>query len=186
VLIPAAADQLDCVVIASGGFADGRGLVAALALGADAINMGTRFMCTAESPIHENIKRRIVEADERQTDLIFRSYRHTARVAKNSISQQVIAIEKEGRPFEDVRDLVSGARGKTVYETGDPEAGIWSAGLCQGLIHDVPTCAELVDSIISEADAIINDRLARFNRQPLAQRAELTPRRRAPAAGVRD
>ncbi|HEX4110177.1 MAG TPA: nitronate monooxygenase family protein [Solirubrobacteraceae bacterium] len=159
VLIPAAADQLDCVLIASGGFADGRGLVAALALGADAINMGTRFMCTAESPIHQRVKERLVEADERQTDLIFRSYRNTARVARNAISQQVIAIEKEGRPFEHVKDLVSGARGKTVYETGDTDAGIWSAGLCQGLIHDIPTCAELVESIMSEADRIIHDRL---------------------------
>ncbi|XAY07261.1 NADH:quinone reductase [Paraconexibacter sp. AEG42_29] len=162
VLIPAAADQLDCVLIASGGIADARGLVAALALGADAVNMGTRFMCTVESPIHDNIKQHLVQADERQTDLIFRSYRNTARVAKNSVSQQVIEIEKEGRPFEDVRDLVSGARGKTVYETGDPDAGIWSAGLCQGLIHDVPTCAELVDRMMTEAEAIIADRLNAF------------------------
>lgn len=162
VLIPAAADALDIPIIASGGIADARGLVAALALGADAVNMGTRFMCTVESPIHENIKQHIVAADERQTDLIFRSYRNTARVAKNAISQQVIAIEREGRPFEDVRDLVSGARGKTVYETGDPDAGIWTAGLCQGLIHDVPTCAELVERMMSEAEAIIAERLAGF------------------------
>ncbi|UTI64740.1 nitronate monooxygenase family protein [Paraconexibacter antarcticus] len=162
VLIPAAADKLDIPIIASGGIADARGLVAALALGADAVNMGTRFMCTAESPIHENIKQHIVTADERQTDLIFRSYRNTARVAKNAISQQVIAIEQEGRPFEDVRDLVSGARGRTVYETGDPDAGIWTAGLCQGLIHDVPTCAELVERMMSEAEAIIAERLVGF------------------------
>lgn len=162
VLIPAAADQLDCCLIASGGFADGRGLVAALSLGADAINMGTRFMCTVESPIHDNVKQRLVEADERQTDLIFRSYRNTARVAKNAISQQVIEIEKEGRPFEDVKDLVSGQRGKTVYETGDLDAGIWSAGLCQGLIKDVPTCGELVETIMSDAEQIIHERLVGF------------------------
>jgi nitronate monooxygenase len=122
--------------------------------------MGTRFMCTAESPIHENIKQHIVQADERSTDLIFRSYRNTARVARNSISRQVIAIEAEGRPFEDVKDLVSGARGRTVYETGDPDAGIWSAGLVQGLINDVPTCGELVGRIMTEAEQLISERLA--------------------------
>jgi NAD(P)H-dependent flavin oxidoreductase YrpB (nitropropane dioxygenase family) len=160
VLIPAAADKLEIPIIASGGFADARGLVGALALGADAVNMGTRFMCTAESPIHENIKRRIVEADERQTDLIFRSFRNTARVARNSISQQVIEIERGGGSFEDVRELVAGVRGRKVYENGDPDAGIWSAGLCQGLIHDIPTCAELVERIVTEAEAIIAERLA--------------------------
>jgi nitronate monooxygenase len=160
VLIPAAADQLEIPIIASGGFADARGLVGALALGADAVNMGTRFMCTAESPIHENIKRRIVEADERQTDLIFRTFRNTARVARNAISQQVIEIERAGGGFEDVRELVAGVRGRTVYENGDPDAGIWSAGLCQGLIHDVPTCAELIERIVTESEAIIVERLA--------------------------
>lgn len=160
VLIPAAADQLDCCIIASGGFADGRGLVAALALGADAINMGTRFMCTAESPVHENVKQRLVEADERQTDLVFRSYRNTARVARNSISRQVRAIEREGRPFEDVRELVSGQRGRRVFETGDLEAGIWSAGLSQGLVHDIPTCEELVERIMTQADELVHGRLA--------------------------
>ena len=166
VLIPATADKLDIPIIASGGFADARGLVASLALGADAVNMGTRFMCTVESPIHENIKRELVERDERQTDLIFRTLRNTARVAKNSVSQEVLEIEREGGSFEDIKHLVAGKRGKTVYETGDPEAGIWSAGLCQGLIHDVPTCAELVERIMSEADAIINDRLAGFAGSP--------------------
>jgi NADH:quinone reductase (non-electrogenic) len=160
VLIPAAADQLEIPIIASGGFADARGLVAALALGADAVNMGTRFMCTAESPIHENIKRRIVENDERQTDLIFRTLRNTARVAKNAISQEVIGIEKQGGTFEDIKHLVAGARGRTVYENGDPDAGIWSAGLCQGLIHDIPTCAELIETIMTDADQIIAERLA--------------------------
>jgi nitronate monooxygenase len=117
-------------------------------------------MCTAESPIHENIKRRIVEADERQTDLIFRSFRNTARVARNSISQQVIEIERGGGSFEDVRELVAGVRGRKVYENGDPDAGIWSAGLCQGLIHDIPTCGELIETIMTEADQIIAGRLA--------------------------
>ncbi len=159
VLIPAAADRLDIPLIASGGIADARGLVAALALGADAVNMGTRFMCTAESPIHDNIKRHITLADERSTDVIFRPFRNTARVARNAVSQQVLEIERSGGAFEDVAHLVAGARGRTVYEDGDPDAGIWSAGLCQGLIHDVPTCAELIERMVLGAREIIASRL---------------------------
>lgn len=160
ILIPRAADALDIPLIASGGISDARGMVAALALGADAINMGTRFMCTAESPIHEKVKDHLIQADERMTDHIFRSFRNTARVAKNAVSQEVIRIEKEGGDFEAVRELVSGARGKTVYETGDTDAGIWSAGLSQALIDDAPTCQELVDRMVTEAEAIINERLS--------------------------
>jgi NADH:quinone reductase (non-electrogenic) len=162
VLIPAAADKLGIPIIASGGIADARGLVAALALGADAINMGTRFMCTVESPIHENIKQRLVEADERMTQHIFRTLRNTARVARNSVSEEVVEIERSGGSFADIQHLVAGKRGRLVYETGDPEAGVWSAGLCQGLIHDVPTCGELVERMISEAEEIIAGRLAGF------------------------
>jgi len=160
ILIPAAADKVKIPMIASGGFGDARGLVAALALGADGINMGTRFMATKESPIHENVKQQMVENDERATDLIFRTMRNTARVAKNAISQQVVELERGGAKFEDVRELVAGARGKIVYETGDPDHGIWSAGMIQGLIHDIPSCAELVGRIVSEAEAIIHGRLA--------------------------
>jgi nitronate monooxygenase len=160
ILIPAAADRVKIPMIASGGFGDARGLVAALALGADGINMGTRFMATKESPIHENVKQQMVENDERATDLIFRTMRNTARVARNAISQQVVELERGGAKFEDVRDLVAGARGKVVYETGDPDHGIWSAGMIQGLIHDIPTCAELIGRIVSEAEAIIQGRLA--------------------------
>ena len=159
VLIPATADQLEIPIIASGGIADARGLVAALALGADAVNMGTRFMCTAESPIHLRIKQQIVAGDELATDLIFRSYRNTARVARNGISQSVVALERDGRPFEDVRDLVAGVRGRTVFESGDAEAGIWTAGLSQALIHDIPTCRALVGRIMGEAEEIIRGRL---------------------------
>ena len=165
VLIPAAADRLTIPLIASGGFADARGMVAALALGADAINMGTRFMCTVESPIHQAIKERIVQGDERQTDLIFRSFRNTARVARNSVSQEVLQLEREGRPFEDVAPLVAGARGRKVFEDGDPDAGIWPAGLVQGLINDVPTCAELIERIVLGANEIITGRLARIAEQ---------------------
>jgi NADH:quinone reductase (non-electrogenic) len=159
ILIPAAADKIRIPMIASGGFGDGRGLVAALALGADGINMGTRFMATAESPIHDNVKQQMVANDERATDLIFRTMRNTARVAKNAVSQQVVALERGGATFEQVRDLVAGSRGKVVYEAGDPDHGIWSAGQVQGLIRDVPTCAELVARIVAEAEEIIRGRL---------------------------
>ena len=159
ILIPAAADRVKIPMIASGGFGDARGLVAALALGADGINMGTRFMATKESPIHENVKQQMVLNDERATDLIFRTMHNTSRVAKNAISQKVVEMEKAGAKFEDVRELVAGTRGRVVYETGDPDHGIWSAGQIQGLIHDVPSCEELIHRIVSEAEAIIRGRL---------------------------
>jgi NAD(P)H-dependent flavin oxidoreductase YrpB (nitropropane dioxygenase family) len=155
ILIPVTADKLTIPIIASGGIADARGLVAALALGADGVNMGTRFMATAESYVHDNVKQAMVQADERSTDLIFRTMRNTARVAKNAVSQQVRAIEGEGGSFDDVRDLVAGARGREVYETGDPDRGIWSAGMTLGLIHDIPTVAELVERLMTEAEEII-------------------------------
>ncbi len=139
VLIAAAAEQITVPMIASGGFGDGRGLVAALALGADGINMGTRFMCTAESPIHQRIKEAIVAGNETDTELIFRPLRNTARVASNTVSREVVEILDRGGKFEDVRELVAGARGRLVYENGDPpEAGIWTVGTVQGIIHDIP------------------------------------------------
>jgi NADH:quinone reductase (non-electrogenic) len=160
VLIPAAADKLKIPFIASGGFADARGLVAAIALGADGINMGTRFMCTRESPVHENVKQQIVANDERATDLIFRTLRNTARVARNSVSREVVAIEgRGGATIQDLAHLVAGARGRVVFEQGDSEHGIWSAGQVQGLIHDIPTVAELVQRIVTEAEDIIAKRL---------------------------
>jgi len=160
VLIPAAAQQITIPMIASGGFGDARGLVAALALGADGINMGTRFMATAEAPIHDNVKQALVDGDERSTNLIFRELRNTARVAKNAISDEVVGILADGGKFEDVRELVAGVRGRTVYETGDLDGGIWSAGTVQGIINDVPTCAELIGRIASEAEDIISSKLA--------------------------
>ena len=159
ILIPAAADKVKIPMIASGGFGDGRGLAAALALGAEGINMGTRFMATVESPIHENVKRQMVENDERATDLIFRTMRNTSRVARNAISQQVVELERSGAKFEDVRELVAGTRGRVVYETGDPDHGIWSAGMIQGLIHDIPTCDVLLKRIVAEAEEIIRGRM---------------------------
>ncbi len=160
VLIAAAADKITIPMVASGGFADGRGLVAALALGADGINMGTRFMCTVESPIHQRVKEAIVAASETDTELIFRPLRNTARVASNSVSREVVDILDRGGAFEDVRELVSGARGRTVFENGDLEAGIWSVGTAQGLIHDIPTVAELVERIVGDAQTLITERLA--------------------------
>ncbi|KAA1394304.1 NAD(P)H-dependent flavin oxidoreductase [Aeromicrobium ginsengisoli] len=151
VLLPAAADALDIPVIASGGFADGRGLMAALSLGADAVTMGTRFMCTAESPVHENVKRAIVEAGERDTELIFRELRNTARVASNGVSRRVVDILSNGGEFADVKDLVAGVRGRKVFEEGDVEAGIWTTGMAQGLIRDIPRVADLIDRIMAEA-----------------------------------
>ena len=160
ILFPATADKLNIPVIASGGIADARGLVAALALGCDGVNMGTRFMATKEAPIHENVKQAIVANDERGTNLIFRTMHNTARVAKNAISDEVVAIERRGgAKFEDVKDLVAGTRGGNVYDSGDTDYGIWSAGQTQGLIHDIPTCDELVAHIMSEAEAIIRNRL---------------------------
>lgn len=160
VLIPAAADKVSIPMIASGGFGDGRGLVAALALGAEGINMGTRFMCTVESPIHHTVKEQIVANDEQATDLILRTLHNTSRVARNAVSQKVVEIERAGgATFEDVRELVAGSRGRLVYEQGDPEYGIWSAGQVQGLINDIPTVEELVSRIVREAREIINSRL---------------------------
>lgn len=160
ILIAAAAARLRIPMIASGGIADARGLVAALALGADGANMGTRFMCTVESPIHARIKQQIVANDERSTNLIFRSLGNTARVARNGVSDEVVRRLADGAAFADVRELVAGRRGAQVYETGDPEHGIWWAGQSQGLIDDVPTVADLVERIVTEATTLITARLA--------------------------
>lgn len=162
ILIPAAADRVKIPMLASGGFGDGRGLVAALALGAEGVNMGTRFCATREAPIHEGIKQAIVANDERATELLFRSYRNTARVAKNTIAIEAVKIEREGRPFEDIAHLVKGARGREGLGNGDPEHGIWTAGMVQGLIHDIPSVKDLIDRIVADAESLINDRLARL------------------------
>ena len=159
ILIPAAADKVKIPLLASGGFGDGRGLAAALALGAEGVNMGTRFTATVEAPIHQGIKDAMLANDERGTDLIFRTYRNTARVAKNEISQQVVAAEREGKPFEDVADLVKGLRGREGLISGDANHGIWTAGMVQGLIHDIPTCAELLSRMVADAENIIRSRL---------------------------
>ena len=160
VLLPQAVEALDVPVAGCGGFSDSKSLVAALALGGEAIVMGTRFMATKESLIHQNVKDKMTEADELSTNLMFRTMHNTARVFKNSISDQVVEIESTGEAtFEDVKDLVSGQRGKGVFEVGDLEAGIWSAGISVARVKDIPTCEEMVSRLVSEAEDIINNRL---------------------------
>ena len=161
VLLPAAADQLTIPMVASGGFGDGRGLVAALALGAEGINMGTRFMATKECTIHPNVKAKIVESSERDTQLVYRKFRNTARIYKNSVAEKVHEIETTNpdSTFEDIREYVAGVRGRGVFENGDMEAGVWSASTVMGIINDVPTVEELVHGIVAEAEEIIKGRL---------------------------
>jgi NAD(P)H-dependent flavin oxidoreductase YrpB (nitropropane dioxygenase family) len=160
ILIPAAADKVKIPILASGGIGDARGLVAALALGADGINMGTRFCVTQEAPIPMSFKEQMVANDERQTELIFRTLHNTARVMRNEVSVAVVEIERRGgAKFEDVQHLVAGTRGRDALANGDTQGGIWSAGMIQGLIHDIPTVKDLVDRMISEAESIIRNRL---------------------------
>jgi NADH:quinone reductase (non-electrogenic) len=151
ILIPAAVKVLKIPVIASGGFGTGGGLAAALALGAQGINMGTRFMATKEAPIHDNVKQALVRATERDTNLIFRTLHNTARVLKNAVSNEVVSIERKGgAKFEDVKHLVAGVRGREAIRNGSVDDGIVSAGMVAGLIDDVPSCAELVERIVAE------------------------------------
>jgi len=152
VLLPAAARVLRIPIIASGGIADGRGMAAALALGGEGINMGTRFCATREAPIHDAIKQALVAATERDTRLMFRTMKNTARVLRNAISEEVVATENRpgGCAFEDIRPLVAGARGRAALASGDVHDGVVSAGQCVGLIDDVPTCAELLERMVRE------------------------------------
>ncbi|WP_173922369.1 nitronate monooxygenase family protein [Agromyces sp. Marseille-P2726] len=162
VLIPAATRALSIPVIASGGFATGRGLAAAMALGAQGINMGTRFVATHEAPVHENVKRQIVANSERDTVLIFRMFKNTARVARNSVSEEIVEISsRPGATFDDIAHLASGARGRErVLAGGDMEGGVWWAGQSQGLIHEVLSAREVVDSVVAEAEEVIVNQLA--------------------------
>jgi len=162
ILLPLAAKRLKIPFLASGGLGDGRGLAAALAMGADGINMGTRFMVTKEAPIHDNVKQKMIEATELDTELIYRSFRNTARVFKNSVAEQVVEIES--RPgetkFEDIQPLVQGVKGRELFDGGDLDKGIWSAGMIVGLIDDNPSCEELVARIVEEAEDILSNRLS--------------------------
>lgn len=160
VLIPAAANKLSIPIVASGGIADGRGLAAALALGADGINMGTRFMVTEEAEIHQNIKQSIVDMTETQTSLIFRSFRNTARVYTNQVAVKVAEIEAAGGDFSQVHELVSGKNQTDAWQSGDIDAGMVTVGMCGGLIKDIPSCKELVQNIVGDAQKIIDERLS--------------------------
>lgn len=151
VLIRAASAALRIPIIASGGIADGRGMAAALMLGAEGINMGTRFMLTREAPIHEDIKAALAAGSERDTKLIFRAFSNTGRVFRNAVSEEVVEIERQpGASFEDIRPLVAGARGRAALESGDVDGGLLWAGQTIGLIDDVPSCAELVQRIVTD------------------------------------
>ena len=162
ILLPRAADELEIPFVSSGGMADGRSLVASLALGAEGMNMGTRFIATKEAPVHENVKKAIVAASELDTRLVMRPLRNTERVMTNSAVEDLLRIEREkgdALRFEDIVEQVAGVYPRIMLE-GDMDAGAWSCGMVAGLIHDVPTCQELIDRIMGEAEAIIRTRLA--------------------------
>jgi nitronate monooxygenase len=164
ILLPRAAEELKIPFVASGGMADGRSLVAALAMGADGMNMGTRFIATKEAPVHENVKRALVAASELDTRLIMRAIRNTERVLNNANVEKIVEIEREkgaGLRIDDIHDQVAGVYPKIMLE-GDMNAGAWSCGMVAGLIHDIPSVRELIDRIMSEAEEIINRRLRGF------------------------
>ncbi|CEJ94342.1 Putative 2-nitropropane dioxygenase [[Torrubiella] hemipterigena] len=160
ILLSKARQTLRVPFIASGGFADGWGLAAALMLGACGINMGTRFLCTVEAPVHENIKREIVKAQETDTTLLLRRWKNTSRLYKNKVTEAALKIERESTTgeFAEVAPYVSGKRGKEVFINGDPEFGVWTTGEVIGLIHDIPTCSVLVNRIQQEAEQAFKNR----------------------------
>ena len=161
ILLPRAAEELEIPFVSSGGMADARSLVASLALGADGMNMGTRFMATVEAPIHDNVKQAIVAASELDTRLVMRPLRNTERVLNNAATERVLEIEREKGPdlkFEDIMEQVAGVY-PTIMMQGAMDAGVWSCGMVAGLIHDIPTCKELIDRIMSEAEDMIRGRL---------------------------
>lgn len=165
ILLPRAADELEIPFVSSGGQADARSLVASLAMGAEGMNMGTRFMCTKEAPIHQNVKDAIVAASELDTRLVMRPLRNTERVLNNKATERVLAMEKEkgaDLQFDDILPDVAGVYPKVMMD-GDMDIGVWSCGMVAGLINDVPTCKELIDRIMSEADELIAQRLKGMN-----------------------
>ena len=165
ILLPRAAEELKIPFVASGGMADARSLVAALALGAEGMNMGTRFIATKEAPVHDNVKRALVEADELQTRLVMRPIRNTERVLKNRAVDELLRLEQEkgaALGIDDIRHLVAGSENRKVLQEGEMDAAAWSCGMVAGLIHDIPTVKELIDRIMSEAEALIRGRLERF------------------------
>jgi nitronate monooxygenase len=164
ILLPRAAEELEIPFVASGGMADGRSLVAALALGAEGMNMGTRFIATKEAPVHQKVKEALVAASELDTRLVMRPLRNTERVLNNAAVEKLLEKEKAlgaNIRFEDIVEEVAGVYPR-IMKDGDMDAGAWSCGMVAGLIHDIPTCKELIDRIMAEADAIIAGRLAGF------------------------
>lgn len=165
ILLPRAAEELKIPFVSSGGMADARSLVASLAMGAEGMNMGTRFIATQEAPVHENVKRALVEADELSTRLIMRPLRNTERVLTNAAVEKILSIEKERGSdvaINDIYHLVAGTQNRKVLQEGEMDAGAWSCGMVAGLIHDVPTVKELIDRIMAEAEQIIRGRLEGF------------------------
>ena len=154
ILIPLTVDAVNIPVIASGGFGDARGFIAALALGAEGVNMGTRFMATQEAPLHPMVKERLIQTSERETTLVMRSLRNTERVLKNQVAEKVIEMEKGGATLEELAPLLTGTKGKELLETGELDKGLLACGQVVGLIHDIPTVKEVIDSIIAEAKVI--------------------------------
>jgi len=160
VLIPLTVDSINIPVIASGGFADARGLVAALALGAEAMNMGTRFVATQEAPAHDKVKQWYVDASETDTMYVMRSLRNTERVLRNEIAEKVVELEARGAGIAELAPLVTGKNGLRLLKDGEIDVGLMPAGQSVGLVHDVPTVRELIDTIIAEAQQIVGTRLA--------------------------
>jgi nitronate monooxygenase len=161
ILIPLTRDAIDLPIIASGGFADGRGLVGCLGLGADGMNMGTRFVATREAPVHDNVKQLLIDHGERDTRLIMRTLRNTERVIHNDVVDKVLEIESRGNTkIEDIAPYVSGLVGKEMLEDGEVDKGVMSAGQCMGLVKDIPSCKELLDRIMADAEKIITDKFS--------------------------
>ncbi|WP_111493340.1 NAD(P)H-dependent flavin oxidoreductase [Marinobacter bohaiensis] len=163
ILLPRAAEELSIPFVASGGMADGRSLVAAMALGAEGMNMGTRFIATTDAPVHGHVKQALVEADERQTRLIMRNLRNTERVMKNAAVDEILRIEAEkgaATQIDDIRHLVTGVKGRQVLQEGKMDEAAWSCGMVAGLIHDIPSCQDLLARIMDEAETLIRQRLA--------------------------
>ena len=160
ILIPLTRDAIDIPIVSSGGFGDGRGLVASLALGADGMNMGTRFVATKECPVHENVKQALVDASERDTQVLMRSLRNTARFLRNENTEKVLEIESRGgATIDDIKQFMSGLEGKKMIKTGDMSSGVFSAGQIIGLIRDIPSVQELFDRIVGEAHELMSQRL---------------------------
>src|SRR5882757_6629060 len=178
VLIPAAARKVSIPLLASGGIADGRGMAAALVLGAEGVNMGTRFCATQEAPIHDNIKQMLVSKTERDTRLIFRTLHNTGRVLQNTISDEVVAIERRpsGAEFSDVQHLVRGARGRLALESGDIEGGLVWGGQVVGLIDDVPSCAQLIERMVADCRQRLASASASFGESPAMPQSSVVVR----------